>query len=468
MKAALTFDEMPFTKSVKVKPDYVPPVPNSEDSLAVLFVQRHGESLRYVASQDRWMEWTGKLWQQEDTLLSFERAREIAKGEADALRGDPKTQSLARSLVTAGTIAAVTKIAKADRAVAATTRQWDKNLMQLNTPDGIIDLTTGKVLPHDRKAYCSKITMVGPSKDRPVRWLKFLDEIFPERDIIDFLQRALGYALTGLTIEEKMLFFHGCGRNGKGTLLHAVSGILGEYAKTAGLDTFTETYSDKHPEALACLQGARLVTVSETKDNARWDESLLKTCTGSDPIRARFMRQNSFEFKPSFKLIVSGNNRPKIQSVDTAMRRRMLLVPFDVIIADDKCNQHLGQELMEEWPSILHWIIEGCLEWQRIGLAPPESVTIPTTQYLDSEDRFGRWLKDRCHLDPDDTMRAAEGFKDWLEWCEQENERNPGSQIRFSRTLTERGFRQKIDMRGSTYYGLSLLSDRPEAYRTPD
>ena len=203
-----------------------------------------------------------------------------------------------------------------------------------------------------------------------------------------------------MTTEHALFFLYGTGANGKSVFLNTIKGILAEYQKTAPIETFTDSLSDRHPTELAGLKGARLVTAVETEQGRRWAESKIKTLTGGDLISARFMRQDFFEYVPQFKLLIAGNYKPGLRSVDEAIRRRFNLIPFTVTIPPEERDPDFAEKkLQPEWAGILQWMIEGCLEWRRIGLAPPKIVTEATNAYLESEDAVRAWLEDSCDLD---------------------------------------------------------------------
>jgi putative DNA primase/helicase len=211
---------------------------------------------------------------------------------------------------------------------------------------------------------------------------------------------VLGYGLTGLTREHALFFGYGTGANGKSVLLSTVAGILGEYHKTAPIETFTASNADRHPTDLASLRGARLVTATETEEGRRWAESRIKQLTGGDTVAARFMRQDFFEYRPAFKLIIAGNHKPSLRSVDEAIRRRFHLIPFAVTIPPEERDGDLTEKLKDEWPGILAWLIEGCLEWQAESLLPPKAVVEATDAYLTAEDAMAAWLDEKCEHDP--------------------------------------------------------------------
>lgn len=339
-----------------------------DDALALEFTARHACALRYVAKWGSWLYWDGTRWKLEDTLKAFDFARVVAREAAV----DCKKLTDKAKIASAKTVAAIEKLARADRRHAATVDLWDAELWLLNTPGGVVDLRSGSLLPHDPRRYMTKITAVAPGGDRP-RWRKFLDEITGgNAELQSFLQRIAGYVLTGSIREHALFFFYGTGGNGKSVFLNTLTAILADYAAVAPMETFIVTQSERHPTDLAGLQGARLVTAQETERGRRWAESKIKALTGGDPIRARFMRQDFFTYLPSFKLVIAGNHRPSLSGVDAAIRRRFHLVPFTVTIANP--DKDLIDKLRAEWPAILVWMIEGCLAWQREGLNPPAAV----------------------------------------------------------------------------------------------
>jgi putative DNA primase/helicase len=221
------------------------------------------------------------------------------------------------------------------------------------TPGGVIDLRSGEIHPHQPSDYMTNITAVAPNGACPL-WRKFLNRIFAgDAELIAFVQRVAGYTLTGSTREHAMFFGFGTGANGKSVLINTISGILGDYHRTAAIETFTASKFDRHPTDLAGLRGARLVTAIETEEGRRWDEAKIKALTGGDRIAARFMRQDFFEYLPGFKLVIAGNHKPSLRSVDESIRRRLNLLPFTVTIPPEDRDRDLPEKLKAEWPGIL-------------------------------------------------------------------------------------------------------------------
>jgi len=424
--------------------------PISEDGLAESFCVAHPR-LRYVAAWGQWMAWTGTQWDAERTLGVFDLIRTHVRLVTDR---DPDWSK-------ASVVSAVERLAKADRKYAATVDQWDVDDMQLNTPTGIVDLSTGKVLPSDPLAYLTKQTGTAIGGGCPT-WLKFLSEVTNgDQQYIAFLQRGAGYCATGSTQEHALFFLWGSGGNGKGVFLNTLVRVLGDYAVTASMETFTESTNDRHPTDLAMLRGARLVVAQETEEGRSWAESRIKAITGGDPITARFMKQDFFTFQPKFKLVIAGNHKPRLRNVDEAMRRRLHLLPFTQSFNGVKRDPRLSESLMAESGGILQWILDGALAYQREGLAPPPVVTQATSTYFEAENLFEQWLTDCCEVGTTRWERPSTLFNSWKRYAEAANIK-PGNQNSFADRLENAGFvAGNSSARGGRYRdGLSLKSDQ--------
>src|SRR5262249_34823178 len=215
----------------------------------------------------------------------------------------------------------------------------------------------------------------------------------------------------------------GTGANGKSVLLSTIAGILGDYHRSSPIETFTVSTSERHPTELAGLRGARLVTAVETEEGRRWAESRIKSLTGGDTIAARFMRQDYFEFRPQFKLLVGGNHKPGLRSVDEAIRRRFKLIPFTVTIPPEGRDPNLTERLRSDWPAILAWMIDGCMAWRDQKLSPPSIVLDATATYLESEDAVGSWLEQSCRRSPILSDSSGSLYRSWCAWAEQAGEK---------------------------------------------
>lgn len=434
--------------------DALPPR-HSEEALALRFSGQYADDLRYVANWNRWLSWDGMRWSEDDTLSVFDRVRAICRRASSECADHERATAL--KLASSTTVSAVERLAKADRRHAAQVGQWDSHPWLLNTRAGTIDLRTGGITANQREDYLTKLTAAGPGGDWPL-WLRFIARITGySRELQSFLQRATGYCLTGVTQEHAMFFLYGTGANGKSVFLSTLSGLLGDFARTAPTSVFTASNTEQHPTEVASLRGARMVTAIETEDGTRWAESKIKAFTGGDKIVARFMRCDFFEFVPEFKLLVAGNHKPGLRSVDEAMRRRLHLIPFTVTIPKSEQDPALAEKLKGEYPGILQWAIEGCLEWQRQGLNPPEVVRDATDQYLAAEDAIGRWLEERCVIDRLQWTAGSLLYRDFSSWCEATGELR-GTQKRFTQALESRGFSPQRTREARGFAGIALRS----------
>ncbi len=425
----------------------------SEDALALKFSGQHSD-LRYTADWGRWSVWDGRRWKQDQTLDVFDLARTVCRTASVACTDEHLKLRIASS----GTVYAVERLARADRRHAATIEQWDADPWLLNTPNGVVDLRSGAVRPASPADYLTKMTAVAPGGECRL-WQSFLSRITGgDEELQRFLQRMAGYALTGVTREDALFFLYGTGANGKSKFLNAIAGLMGDYSTTAPIATFLDSKNEQHPTDLAGLRGVRLVTAIEAEDGRRWAESKIKSLTGGDRIAARFMRQDFFEFIPQFKLLIGGNHKPGLRTVDEAIRRRLNLVPFTVTIPAPERDLELGEKLREEWGGILQWMIEGCLAWQREGLNAPAVVQQATADYLAAEDALGRWLEECCEKNNASRTQVSVLFENWRSWCER-NQEHGGSQKWFSENLASRGLARHKTRTGRVFAGIGLVTD---------
>jgi putative DNA primase/helicase len=430
----------------------------SDEALALRFADRYTDRLRFVSAWNKWLVWNGNRWCFDDTLTAFDFARRICREVAK----ECSKPRIGVAIASAKTVAAVERLAKADRRLAATVDQWDVDPWLLNTPAGVINLRTGKSRSPQPVDYMTKLAGVAPNASCPIpTWLKFLDRtVNGDATLIAFLQRMAGYSLTGSSREHALFFLYGTGANGKSTFLNAITGCVGDYARVAAIETFTASTTERHPTDLAALRGARLVTAVETEEGRRWAESKIKALTGGDRIAARFMRQDFFEFTPMFKLVIAGNHKPGLRSVDEAIRRRFQLIPFTVTITPAERDETLPEQLKAEWPGILAWMIHGCLDWQESGLASPEAVQAATAAYLEAEDALAAWIEESGEFDPSAWELSSALFRSWKAWADRAGE-YVGSLKKFSQRLEDRsasiGMRKARDGHGHRgFHGLRV------------
>ena len=443
----------------------------THDGLALELGECWKDSARHVAAWGQWLFWSGSHWRKDNSLEHMTQAREFLRAKAHELEAEAAEATdekmcealtrQAKALRNAHTVAQVVGLARSNETQAATVEQWDADPWLLGTPDGTVDLRAGELRPALPGDYITKIAAVCPAAigtPTPL-WTKFLKRITENNDeLIAYLQRFVGYALTGSIEEHAFAFGHGVGANGKGVFVGAVQGVLGDYAVTIPTEMLMVAQSERHPTELARLRGVRLAIGSEVEVGKRWAEARVKSLTGGDRIAARLMRQDYFEFAPKFKLLVIGNHRPSLRGVDDAIRRRLHLVPFEVRIPTKEQDPKLPEKLRKEWPGILRWAIEGCCEWQRRGLDPPDSVTAATDSYLEGEDAFGNWLQECTREDANAWTPSADLFASWKCWAEVRGE-FVGSQKRLGHELQDRGFTPDRQAGKRGYRGLWLKKD---------
>lgn len=359
-----------------------------EDAIAVSFTQHHGATMRFDHNIGKWYQWSETHWRQLEIPVAFHYARQLGRHEARKRKSGFKSSNAAGA----------EKFARADPMHAVTSEIWDRDPLKLGTPKGVINLSTGRLSPPEPVQDITKITGCEPSSKEPTLWLRFLNDATGEdQDMIDYLQTVAGYCLTGLTTEHALFFIHGPGGNGKSVFINVLKHIMGDYAVTAAMETFTASKFDRHSTELAMLKGARAVFASETEEGRQWAEAKVKAITGGDPITARFMRQDNFTFNPHFKLVIAGNHAPGLKNVDEAMRRRFHIIPFTR--KPKQVDPMLEVKLRSEAPQILGWAIRGAKAWQMEGLKKPVAVFEATEQYFEAQDVFGQWLDERCRVE---------------------------------------------------------------------
>jgi putative DNA primase/helicase len=422
------------------------------------WADRHGVARRYDHTRGRWMRVDPRsgVWQEDECRATFnEMGTLIHNLGAGAARYS-----------NAGFISGTETIARGLPTVAVTHKHFDIDPMILGTPAGPVDLRTGKLLPSDPSLLISRCTSVGPTEGRPEKFLAFLlQSNGGNAAMVDFLQVVLGYMLTGLTVEQALFFIHGDGGNGKGVFINIIRRIFGNYAVTAAMETFTASKHDAHPTGLAMLNGPRLVTASETERGKPWAESRIKQLTGGDEISARFMRGDFFSFAPKFKLLIIGNFAPELSTVDDAMKRRINIIPF--IWKPEQTNINLEQEIEDEFPQILNWMIHGCLLWQSGGLARPDAVIDATRDYFEDQDVFGQWLDEFCETGPTFATPSQELFHNWSLFADDMHE-PAGNMKGFGAAMSKRGFRNSRASSGDrlrSWKGLRLQTIEDDAGR---
>ncbi len=437
--------------------------PYSEHALAERFKSENIDNACYVPDLG-WHIWDGKRWKYDDRQEVEKLCQQLcntAAGERSILSEQNKLRSRKNR-------EAVMREAQTHMAIGADA--FDKDIWLLNTPDGTVDLRTGVMRDAKREDYCSKVTGVTPSVTMvPKRFHRFLREITKnDKDVQRYLQLAAGYWLTGSVELQELYFLFGTGSNGKGKYIEAIQGVLGEYSTTVPVEVLMVTKHSEHPAAIAKLRGARLAATTEVEGGSRWAEAQIKRMTGGDTLTARFMRQNWFDFMPQFKLVILGNDRPKLSNVGDAIRRRFRMIPFLAKFMDAKRDDKLGEKLKAEYPGILQWAIDGCTAWQRDGITPPKAVNDESDDYLESQDVLGAWIDECTEKNKASECRSDELYKSYSFWCLTHKEFAYRQQD-FAQKLKERGFEIVKSHGIKTAKGLRLVPKKfEEGYRGED
>jgi putative DNA primase/helicase len=426
----------------------------------------HGHEVRYNATEARWYRWDGQRWTADQRLDVQRLASEITALMIKAgkrLPGDDgkAVVAAAAALQGAGKQRAMLELARVQRGMTILADELDADPWLLNVANGILDLRTGELGPHDPAKLCTKLAAVAylpPEECEAPIWEAYLDSTFGgDQALIAYLQKAVGYSLTGITSEQCFHLLHGLGANGKSTFLEVLGLLLGSYAIESPFETFlsAQRAGNAPRNDLARLKGARLVRSAEAAEGARFDEAVIKSLTGGDTIVARYLFAEHFEFKPQFKLWLAANHRPVIRGTDYAIWRRVRLVPFEVTIAPEKRDGRLLQKLEQELPGILRWAVQGCLAWQAERLQPPAVVQLASDQYRSESDVMGEFLADCCQIGLGE-VRAGKLYQAYRSWC-QDSGHAPLNETNFGRRLTERGY--VAEKRGGAKYrrGLQLV-----------
>ncbi len=411
---------------------------SSDDGLGLAFTRHYAEDWRYCAAWGQWLSWTGTRWNPDRTLV----LQHLVRGVCRAAQVFAERPTQRAKLASASTVGGVERLARSDPRHASFAESWDRDLWALNTPNGIVDLRGGALRRHARGEHMTKLTTASPAGDCPT-WRRFLGDVTGgDGDLAAYLQRVVGYCLTGVTTEHALFFLYGTGANGKSVFVNTLATILGDYATNAPMETFMETRGDRHPTDLAGLRGARFVAASETEQGRRWNEAKLKAITGGDKISARFMRQDFFEYIPQFKLVIAGNHKPAMRNVDEAMKRRLHMVPFTVTVPPERRDRRLTEKLLAERDGIMAWAVQGCLDWQLTGLRAPQCVIDATEEYFEEEDRVGEFVAEDCYVHGDARVSIEDVFHRWRERGEQRGE-YIGTSRWLVQQLLSRGFSRK-------------------------
>jgi putative DNA primase/helicase len=424
------------------------------------FVKKHGDAVRYVTTWGAWVSWDGSRWASDASCgveaLAKETARDICEWSttklADAIKlGNTDKTKRAEALVKWATksqssqrLAAMTQVARSTPSIAVAHTRLDSDPMLLNVANGTVDLRTGALRKHDARDLLTKIAPV-VFDDRatcPTFDAFLLKVMGGNAELVDYLARIVGYALTGEVRDHVLVFFYGAtGANGKSTFLGTMQVMLGDYAAPASRGLLFSGKGE-HPTALAALCGKRFVTCSEIQDGQQFDEALVKDLTGGDQITARRMREDPWTYSPTHKLFIAGNHKPQVRGDDGGIWRRIKLVPWTVTIPEAERDTHLPEKLRAELPGIMAWAVRGCLAWQERGLDTPKAVRDATAAYRDESDTLGQFFRLSVVFERDASVARKEIREAYELFC-SENGAAPFGAMRFAQRLREHGVSEK-------------------------
>ena len=364
------------------------------------FVSNFEGQVRYNVDNKHWMIYNGKYWQYDayGTVKNYaEIVIEEMKQEAMSSNGDRQKKLLTniKRAMSSNGKEAMLRESQHLGTLPVTNADFDTQPYLFNTQSGVVNLHDGTVKPHDKELMLSRYTDVIIDRAKPALWLKFLDEIFRgNRNLIEYVQRVLGYAMTAYTKEQSMFIFLGDGANGKSLLLETFTKIMGSYSTTSSVDILVErSQRTANLSEIARLARIRAVITDETEMGDKLRESGIKSMTSDyGEITARYLYGNEFVFKPEFKIFMATNHRPIIRGTDHGIWRRIKIIPFDVVIPDEKQDRYLGDKLKTEYGRILWWCIEGAMKWYKDGIAQPEDVASAVKEYKSEMDLVQKWI----------------------------------------------------------------------------
>ncbi len=433
-------------------------------------VRHHARDLRYCHPWDKWLIWDGRRWTPDTTGEVVRRAKQSVGAlyrEAAEVEDQKERQKLVAHALKSESdsrLRAMIHLAESEPGIPVLPEDLDSDPWLLNCENGTLDLRTGELRPHSRDDLVTKIVAAEYDETASCpQWTAFLERIMGgNADLIVYLQRVVGYALTGDTREQCLFMLYGTGANGKSTFLETLRALFGDYGQQADFSTFLYNKDDRVRNDIARLMGRRFVAAIEADAGRRLAEVLVKQLTGGDTIAARFLFKELFEFHPTFKIFLAANHRPSIRGQDHAIWRRIRLIPFEVTIPAEERDRDLATKLRTELPGILAWAVRGCMEWQHRGLAEPGEVLRATDEYRHDMDVLAGFLEERCVTGPGAKGTSKALYEAYEKWC-QDNAEEPVSATAFSLRLKDKGFRRERTKSSRMWSGIGLADQYQQA-----
>jgi putative DNA primase/helicase len=450
-----------------------PPPPDSpylrtDAGNAEFFAATYADHLRFDHKRGRWLLWrAGRWWERDTTALIRIMAKGVARlrlkhaNNRDEVKWALRSESRQRQ-------EAMLELAKSEYPLGDSGDGWDADPLLLGVANGVIDLRTG-ALREGRQADKLTLhsTIAFDATAKAPRWEQFISEVFDgNTELIDFVQRAVGYAMTGGVGEQVIFMAYGTGANGKSTFVEVIRHVLGDYAYNLPFSAFELQNRSAIPNDIAALENRRFVTALETSESARLNEARIKALTGSDPITARFLYGEFFTFVPAAKFWLVFNSFPRVDDDSEGFWRRVRVISFEHQFPKDKRDKQLLQKLKAEAPGILNWAIEGALKWQKNGLSTPQIVTQMSEQYRQQSDPLAEFIADCCDLEPDALATSGALWNEYLRWKRQQHDDELVDRTTFGRNLQMRGLTKvKIGPeRSRGWRGIRVKNDDPEGF----
>lgn len=445
----------------------------------------HTDRIRFCHEWDKWLVWDACRWAPNIDGAIYRLAVQtirgmythagkltIAAAQMDNIEARLKyvtaSEALtawARKTESRGRIEAMVFLARSLPGIPAAPSLLDRNPWQLNCRNGTLDLVHLELLPHDPADMITKLAPVDYDPDATFRaWDTFLERILPDELVRGFVQRSLGYSLTGVTTEEKLFFPYGPTGTGKSTLLRAVGAAMGDYAANTDFGTFlAQDRTGKPNDDIARLNGRRFITSIEVESGQKLAESLVKQVTGGDVITARFLYGHSFEFVPVFKLWLAANNRPRVRDDDDANWRRIIQIAFDQQIPESEQDGDVKLALADcdvAGPAVLAWLAEGCRLWQLYGLNIPDAVRATTKEYRDEMDPLADFVEEKCVLHYQARCENPSLWAAYNQWANSYNVKRPLGRKNFTQRMgTLEGVEFHRNGSGRFWQGIGLAKD---------
>jgi len=436
----------------------------TDSTNASRLIKEHGKDIRYNKAWKKWIVWNGVFWETDDSgALVHEKGLETVRNiYDDILKTDDHKERI--EIEKYGMLSesvrrreSFVKAAQWVKEYNIKSEDLDSDPWLMNLGNGTINLLTREFTEHKQENMITKIANVNydPKADCP-SWKQFIREIMGfKAELINFVQTAAGWSLTGDISEQTMFILFGTGANGKSTFLNTIMYLLGDYAISTPTETFMKKNNEQNTNDIARLRGTRFVTTTEAEHGRRLSEPLIKKITGNDQMTARFLYGEFFNFTPTFKIWMATNHKPVIKGTDHGIWRRIKLIPFTVRIEESRQDKELESKLQKEASGILNWLLDGAQRWRKERLLAPDVVLNATDEYRGEMDVIGNFLKERCFIEHDKTIRIRELYKAYSDWCDDNNEHAVSERF-FSMRLKDMGYDQYRTAEARFWVGVAL------------